>query len=135
MSVIVKGMKIPTRCIDCPFMVSRENDDCIVQSDEANAKAETWEDVIANCPLIELPEKHGRLIDIYVRDKVTNEIRRVGDDQHDMLTITDANELVYHNLQNGDGCRTGDDCGGYEFVPNEDEYGYNADPREEGDHA
>ena len=73
------------------------------------------------------------LIDIYVRDKETNKIHRIGDDQHDMLTITEANELFYHNLQNGDGCRTGDDCGGYEFVPNEDEYGYNADPREEGD--
>ena len=73
------------------------------------------------------------LIDIYVRDKETDKIHRVGDNSHDMLTITDANELCYHNLQNGDGCRTGDDCGGYEFVPNEDEYGYNADPREEGD--
>lgn len=73
------------------------------------------------------------LIDIYVRDKETDEIHRVGDDPHDMLTITDANELSYHNLHNGDGCRTGDDCGGYEFVPNEDEHGYNADPREEGE--
>ena len=40
-SVIVKGMKMPTRCIYCPFMVSRDNDDCIVQSEEANEKADT----------------------------------------------------------------------------------------------
>ena len=73
------------------------------------------------------------LIDIYVRDKTTDEIHRVGDNPHDMLTITDANELSYQNLHNGDGCRTGDDCGGYEFVPNEDEHGYNADPRGEGE--
>ena len=63
MSVIVKGMKMPTRCIDCPFMVSRENDDCIVQSQEANEKAETWEELIRNCPLVELPKNHGSLID------------------------------------------------------------------------
>lgn len=73
------------------------------------------------------------LTDIYIRDKQTDEIYRVGDNPHDMLIITEANELQYHNLQNGDGCRTGDDCGGYEFVPNEDSHGYNADPREEGE--
>lgn len=70
------------------------------------------------------------LIDIYIRDKQTGLIHRVGDDQHDHLTINDKGELSYMNLQNGDGCRTGHDGGGYEFVPNQDEYGYNCDPRE-----
>lgn len=68
------------------------------------------------------------LIDIYVRDRQTGLIHKVGDDRHDMLTINDRGELHYQNLQNGDGCRTGN-RGGYEFVPNEDEYGYNSDPR------
>ena len=65
--------------------------------------------------------------------KIKRNLQRIGDNPHDMLTINDRGELCYQNLQNGDGCRTGDDSGGYEFVPNEDEYGYNADPRKEAD--
>ena len=69
-------------------------------------------------------------IDIYVRDKYSGMIHRVGDDRHDHLCINDQGELAYMNLQNGDGCRTGHDSGGYEFVPNQDDHGYNCDPRE-----
>ena len=71
------------------------------------------------------------LTDIYIRDKESGYVRRVGDNKQDMLTITDDGELRYYNLQNGDGCRLGEDGGGYEFVPNEDRYGYNYDPRKE----
>ena len=70
------------------------------------------------------------LIDLYIKDKHTGEIRRVGEDGHDMLVIDNTGQLRYSNLQNGDGCRTGTDSGGYEFVPNVDEEGYNIDPRE-----
>ena len=87
---------------------------------------------------LEKLEEHGRipvsgLTDIYVRDKWSGGIHRVGDDQHDQLTIWNDGQLHYYNLQNGDGCSTGDtprDQSGYEFVPNVDEYGYNCDPRE-----
>ena len=68
------------------------------------------------------------MIDIYVRDKQSGRMHRVGDDIHDMLTINDDGQLCYHNLQNGDGCHTGDNICGYEFVPNQDEYGYNCVP-------
>ena len=73
------------------------------------------------------------LTDIYIRDKENGMVRRVGDNQHDMLTINDEGQLCYYNLQNGDGCRTGEPSGGYEFVPNEDMYGYNCDPRKGGE--
>ena len=53
---------MPTHCMDCPFMVIRDNDDCILQSDEANENFENWEQMKAGCPLIELPP-HGDLID------------------------------------------------------------------------
>lgn len=72
------------------------------------------------------------LISLYIRDKDLNVIRRVGDDPHDMLTISDEGELCYCNLQNGGGCRAGKEPSDwYEFVPNEDEHGYNIDPRED----
>lgn len=62
MSVIIPGMKMPTACIYCPFMVSHDGDDCILQSNEANASFLNWEQMKAGCPLVELPS-HGRLID------------------------------------------------------------------------
>lgn len=72
------------------------------------------------------------MIDIYIRDKGCGEVRRVGDNHHDMLTINEKGQLCYVNLQNGGGCRTGEEpMDWYEFVPNEDEYGYAIDPREE----
>lgn len=73
------------------------------------------------------------LTDIYIRDKENGMVRRVGDNQHDMLTINEDGQLAYLNLQNGDGCRAGEPYGGYEFVPNEDVYGYNIDLRKGGD--
>ena len=56
MSVLIKGMKMPANCLDC----------------ELNA----WDDDLklyicpfisgrqGNCPLVEIPLKHGRLVDI-----------------------------------------------------------------------
>ena len=73
-------------------------------------------------------------IDLYIKDKDLNLIRRIGDDPHDMLTINDKGQLCYYNLQNGDGCRTVEEPQDwYEFVPNEDMYGYNCDPRVDGE--
>ena len=63
MGIYLPNMEMPNRCLDCPLMVSRENDECIVQSEVANEIAITWEDLKANCPLVEVPTPHGRLID------------------------------------------------------------------------
>lgn len=64
MSIIIKGTEMPKKCLDCPFMISRDNDDCIVQSNEANAKFDSWDDMKASCPLVEIPTPHGRLGDL-----------------------------------------------------------------------
>lgn len=55
MSILIRGMEMPKRCLDCPFLITRDNDDCILQSDEANAKFEGWDDMKVSCPLVELP--------------------------------------------------------------------------------
>ncbi len=70
------------------------------------------------------------LIDIYVRNKYTGRIHRVGDDVHDSFWVDRNGTLLYHNMQNGDGCigyhsvnqdKTVDDPEeyqfGFEFVP------------------
>ena len=89
-------------------------------------------------------------INLYVRDKYHNTIHRVGDNPHDCLSVDKDGTIHYHNLQNGDGCigymsvnnetladkypdrgwgeRAREYTSGYEFVPNEDEYGYPYDP-------
>ena len=66
------------------------------------------------------------LIDLYINDG--GNIRRIGDNPHDMLMIW-SGKLWYHNLQNGDGCKLGEESEWYSFVENADEYGYNCDPR------
>ena len=50
------------------------------------------------------------LKDLYIMDKPSGEIHKIGTDIHDGLWV-DGNGIVhYHNLQNGDGC----DGSGYE---------------------
>ena len=71
------------------------------------------------------------LIDLYIKDTDFNEVHRIGDNPHDMLTIKDG-KLHYTNLQNGGGCTLGEPfTDWYEFVDNADDYGYNYDPRSE----
>lgn len=93
------------------------------------------------------------MIDLYIRDKYTGKIHKVGDNTHDCIIVDEEGTIHYYNLQNGDGCigyksvnretlsekYPDEDWGvsgieyisGYEFVPNIDEYGYPYDPREE----
>ena len=80
MSVLIKGMKKPKNCcfiIDgkvevCPFVST--NDDCVLQLGE-NCY-ETWEEQYASCPLVELPEKYGDLID---KQSLLKELVYIGD--------------------------------------------------------
>ena len=64
MSVIVKGMEMPKNCRECP-MVHREFDgyetrlDCYMIQDWCPED----EGVHPDCPLIALPDHHGRLMD------------------------------------------------------------------------
>ena len=58
MSVLIKGMKMPKHCIDCPM--KNNEDDCLVQELQ-NWK--DWDSMKAGCPLVEVPTPHGRLAD------------------------------------------------------------------------
>jgi len=60
MSVLIKGMEKPDHCLRCP--VKGIDDECLLQSEAANAEYESWEEQMANCPLFPIPP-HGRLID------------------------------------------------------------------------
>ena len=59
---------------------------------------------------------------LYIRDKDSGRIHRVGDECHDALWVDTDGTVYYSNLQNGDGCshhsRT-DKNAGYEFMPSD----------------
>lgn len=42
--------------------------------------------------------------DIFVKDRYTGRIHRVGDDPHDSLYVDEKGNVHYYNLQNGEGC-------------------------------
>ena len=92
MSVIVKGMEMPKRCLDCPFMISRDNDDCVLQTEVENELARTWEELKASCPLVDIPTPHGRLKDV---DKIEYEKLYIDDvgKSYEMVGKDDIDEL------------------------------------------
>lgn len=64
------------------------------------------------------------LTDIYVKDRISGLIHKVGSDKHDSMWVDENGTVHYFNLKSGDGC-TGfesahDKEAGYEFVPSED---------------
>lgn len=60
------------------------------------------------------------LTDLYVQDKESGKIHRIGDDPHDSIWVGKDGVVHYHNLQNGDGANGNGDCEcGYRFVPSD----------------
>ena len=62
MSVCVKGMYLPPNCYFCPmtndgFYLCKANNPYKQLEDDCEERRPNW------CPLIEVPEPHGRLID------------------------------------------------------------------------
>lgn len=56
MSVIIKGIQMPEDCFSCPL---KEEGFCNI----TDAYAVRIKERNSDCPLVELPEHHGRLID------------------------------------------------------------------------
>ena len=65
MSVLVKGMKMPESCHEC---VAGYGGFCFVASAESDGICPDHGRP-DDCPLIELPAEHGRLIDAYELEK------------------------------------------------------------------
>ena len=57
MNILIKGMEIPKKCLWCPLQYIGF---CQVTKTDVNSDLGKRAD---DCPLVELPEKHGRLID------------------------------------------------------------------------
>ena len=67
MSVLIKGMEMPTNCADCPLNYDQMacavtwtrwwSDSMVIMNFDSDKER------MPNCPLIEVPTPHGRLID------------------------------------------------------------------------
>ena len=74
MSVLINGMEMPTNCADCPLNYDQMacavtwtrwwSDSMMIMNFDSDKER------MPNCPLIEVPTPHGRLIDA---DKLANE--------------------------------------------------------------
>ena len=79
MSVLIKGMNMPENCIKCPmqfggmcYVMPAEVDESRV----APTVEEAWKQGKPDwCPLVEVPEPHGRLID---GDALDTRVRQAG---------------------------------------------------------
>lgn len=64
MSVLIKGMKMPKSCMNCMFCgfagANCELDTCLITG---SAQKHIPHSKMPDCPLIEVPDGHGRLID------------------------------------------------------------------------
>ena len=63
MSVIVKGMRMPEKCGLCDLFHAESPMHCTVVKGHKTVGAPYGMPRPEWCPLVELPEKHGRLID------------------------------------------------------------------------
>ena len=64
MSILIKGMKMPKNCTICRFCVPEadpENGEMCMATEKYVPPCNT--DRLENCPLVEVPASHGRLID------------------------------------------------------------------------
>ena len=61
MSVLIKGMEMPKTCLQCMSTGFRTAIKCTEWTELSSGLRETIK--APSCPLVEIPEKHGRLID------------------------------------------------------------------------
>lgn len=96
MSIVIKGKDMPKNCAECPCMsyTDWEEDYCAGLPDKLDIDDECSGIILVNCPLIELPKQHGRLIDA---DKLITALttRWNVDDDQDF-----ANKSVWREIEN-----------------------------------
>lgn len=75
MSILIKNMRIPTSCSECAFCGYYGKGDhvCDITGKEVVYEL-SLENRLDDCPLVELPTQHGRLIDA---DELAKEIQRL----------------------------------------------------------
>lgn len=67
MSILIKGMKMPKSCMNCPLFESKYHFHGCHAKPESFSDMDMWNFFVGDrpswCPLFEVPTPHGRLID------------------------------------------------------------------------
>ncbi|MBR4873655.1 MAG: hypothetical protein IKV00_07450 [Clostridia bacterium] len=61
--ILIRGMEMPLRCINCPFEMFIHGENRCRANRGKPIEFEIGNDRGKNCPIVPLPEGHGRLID------------------------------------------------------------------------
>lgn len=61
--ILIRGMEMPIRCINCPFKTYYHSENRCLANRGKKIVFEIGHDRGRDCPLLPLPEGHGRLID------------------------------------------------------------------------
>ena len=61
MGVYIRGMKMPENCIECRF--SDHEAWCLIPGDPKTRYYCPEEEISEHCPLVEVPEPHGKLVE------------------------------------------------------------------------
>ena len=72
MGVYIKGMTMPKSCFECD-LYDDENNFCKAQKEYMPFASLGRDYKDANCPMVEVPEPHGRLID---EDKLMDDVKK-----------------------------------------------------------
>lgn len=75
MSIVIKGISMPDKCSKCPFcgLAGRYMDMLSCMFTGKSEVRELIDDRLPGCPVVALPEKHGRLIDA---DTLIDDVRK-----------------------------------------------------------
>lgn len=85
MSILIQGMDMPLRCFNCPFETYYHGKNRCLANRGKTIEWEIGHDRGRNCPLVPLPEWHGRLGDL---DALQEEIKKSHDGKRLMLIDT-----------------------------------------------
>ena len=86
MSIIVKGMEMPKNCTRCDYIGLNAAIGCSVMSG-TNGRA-------TDCPLVALPEKHGRLVDA---DAIVNAMNNMNVGGEVFVTAVEYVKLIMND--------------------------------------
>ena len=91
MGIYIKGMEMPKDCRECKMLTYYSTSGCSMCDISGNALARNFKPIPFDgrpdwCPLIEIPESHGDLID---RDALLDMVRDVNTDYYcEVLGVT-----------------------------------------------
>jgi len=83
--LIIRGMEMPESCFDCPIFDNFCQERCGVTGTLVYGEIDPQRETLPDCPLIPLPEGHGRLIDA---DGLQEEFKKSHDGKRLMLIDT-----------------------------------------------